>query len=36
MAEVYYKCRCVGEPMLLSDDEVDVMLEKFQTYGQRK
>lgn len=36
MAEVYYKCRCVGEPMLLSNDEVGVMLEKFQTYGQRK
>lgn len=35
MAEIYYKCKCVGDPMILSDQEVDVMLEKFKTYGQK-
>ncbi len=36
MAEIYYKAKLLGEPKILPDDEVDLMLEKFKTYGQVK
>ncbi|WP_188737250.1 class II aldolase/adducin family protein [Oceanobacillus neutriphilus] len=35
-AETYYRAKSIGEPVLLSDEEMDFMLEKFQTYGQVK
>lgn len=35
MAEVYYRAKSIGEPVILAEDEVNVMLEKFQTYGQK-
>ena len=35
VCEIYYRAKCVGEPTILSDDEMDLMLEKFKTYGQR-
>ena len=35
-AELYYRTICIGEPVILSDEEMDLMLEKFKTYGQVK
>ncbi|MFD1453903.1 MULTISPECIES: L-fuculose-phosphate aldolase [Oceanobacillus] len=35
-AETYYRAKSIGEPVLLSDEEMEFMLEKFQTYGQVK
>lgn len=35
MAEVYWRSKSVGEPKILADAEVDFMLEKFKTYGQK-
>ena len=35
VCEIYYSAKCVGEPTILSDDEMDLMLEKFKTYGQK-
>lgn len=34
-AEVYIRAKSIGEPQILSDNEVDFMLEKFKTYGQK-
>jgi L-fuculose-phosphate aldolase len=34
VARVYYQCKCVGDPVLLPDEEMDKVLEKFKTYGQ--
>ena len=35
-AKIYCIAKSVGEPVILSDEEMDVMLEKFKTYGQKK
>lgn len=35
-AELYYRTKCIGEPVILSEDEMRIMLEKFKTYGQVK
>ncbi|MGL5693327.1 MAG: L-fuculose-phosphate aldolase, partial [Peptostreptococcaceae bacterium] len=35
-AEVYYRARCIGKPMLLDDKEMKKMIDKFSTYGQIK
>lgn len=32
-AEIYYKCKAAGEPVLLTDEQVDIVVEKFATYG---
>ena len=32
-AEIYYKCKAVGDPVLLNDAHMDVVLKKFETYG---
>lgn len=32
-AELYYKCRAVGSPVLLTDAQMDIVLKKFETYG---
>lgn len=34
-AEIYYKAKCVGNPVILSDNEMKVVLEKFKTYGKQ-
>jgi len=33
-AEMYYRAKCVGEPVILSDDEMALMAVKFNKYGQ--
>lgn len=35
-AEVYYKAKCAGNPVILSDGDMDIVLEKFKSYGQKK
>ena len=35
-SEMYYRARCVGEPFILSDEEMVLIGEKFQSYGQVK
>lgn len=35
VCELYYRALNVGEPVLLSKEDMDVVLEKFKTYGQR-
>jgi len=35
LAEMYCRARQLGEPALLSDDEMDDVLARFQTYGQQ-
>jgi L-fuculose-phosphate aldolase len=34
LAEIYWRALQIGEPVHLSDGEMDVVLEKFRTYGQ--
>jgi L-fuculose-phosphate aldolase len=36
MAQVFYQAKCIGEPTLLSEDEMAAAREGFATYGQRK
>jgi len=35
-AELYYRTKSIGEPVILSQEEMDLMKEKFKTYGQGK
>jgi len=35
-AETYYRAKSIDEPVLLSDEEMDLMLVKFKSYGQVK
>lgn len=35
-AEVYYRAKSIGEPVILSDQEMKLMAGRFQTYGQKK
>ncbi|WP_182187545.1 L-fuculose-phosphate aldolase [Pectinatus frisingensis] len=34
-AKVYVKAKSIGSPVLLDDNEMKIMLEKFKTYGQK-
>lgn len=34
-AEVYYRAKSIGEPVILDDDEMALMMERFKTYGQK-
>ncbi len=34
VARIYYQSRCIGTPKILSDQEMEVITEKFTTYGQ--
>ena len=34
-AEVYIRARGIGKPVVLDDDEMEYMLERFKTYGAR-
>ncbi len=36
VARLYYQTKCIGEPAILSDEEMVIIGEKFKTYGQRK
>lgn len=33
-AELYYRTRCIGQPVILPDEEMALMKEKFKVYGQ--
>lgn len=33
--EVYYRTKCIGEPVILTEDQMNIVLEKFKTYGQK-
>lgn len=33
-AELQYRARCIGEPVILSDEEMDHVMDKFKSYGQ--
>lgn len=35
-AELYYRAKSIGQPMILSEEEMAVVLEKFKTYGQNE
>ncbi len=35
-AELYIKAKAIGEPVILPEEEMELMLEKFKTYGQVK
>lgn len=34
-AELYCRCRAMGEPVVLPDAEMDIVMEKFKHYGRR-
>jgi L-fuculose-phosphate aldolase len=36
VARLYYQSRCLGAPVILPDEEMEVIKEKFKTYGQKK
>jgi Ribulose-5-phosphate 4-epimerase and related epimerases and aldolases len=36
VAELYYRTKAVGQPVLLNDDQIGVVLEAFKTYAVRK
>lgn len=36
VARLYYQARCIGNPVILSDEEMEVISQKFITYGQRR
>ena len=36
VARIYYQAKCAGSPVLLSDGEMDVVIEKFKTYGRAR
>lgn len=33
-AELYYRTKCIGNPVILPEGEMKLMIEKFKTYGQ--
>lgn len=35
-SEIYTKAKSIGEPIILPEDEMTLMAEKFKTYGQKK
>lgn len=35
VARLYYQTKCIGEPVILSNEEMAVVVEKFKTYGQK-
>lgn len=34
-ARVYYQSKSIGEPVILNDQQMNVVIEKFKTYGQK-
>ncbi len=35
VAQIYYQAKAIGEPVILSDAQMEVVLEKFKSYGQK-
>ena len=35
VAQIYYQARSIGTPVILPDEEMDRVIEKFKTYGQK-
>ena len=35
-AELQYRCMAIGNPVILSDEEMDRVMDKFKNYGQKK
>ena len=35
-AELYYRTKAIGEPVIIPEEEMDLMMDKFKTYGQVK
>ena len=35
-ARIYVQAKSIGEPVILSDDEMKIVVDKFKTYGQKK
>ena len=35
-AEVYYRAKSIGEPVILPEEEMQILIEKFKGYGQTK
>ncbi len=36
VARIYYQAKSIGTPVILPDDEMDRVIEKFKTYGQKQ
>ncbi|MHC1740557.1 MAG: L-fuculose-phosphate aldolase [Anaerolineaceae bacterium] len=36
VSRLYYQTKCVGEPVILSDSQMEDVCERFKTYGQQK
>ena len=36
VARIYYQARCAGDPVILPDEEMERVIEKFKNYGQKK
>jgi L-fuculose-phosphate aldolase len=36
VARIYYQTQSIGNPVILPDEEMEIVLEKFKTYGQKK
>ncbi|MEJ2156169.1 MAG: L-fuculose-phosphate aldolase [Desulfobacteraceae bacterium] len=36
VARIYYQAKCIGEPVILPREEIDKVIRKFTTYGQKK
>jgi len=34
-AEIYYRAKSIGEPVIIGEEEMEVILERFKTYGQQ-
>lgn len=35
-AELQYRCMCIGKPVVLDNKEMEIVMEKFKNYGQKK
>ncbi len=35
-SEIYYRVKSIGDPVILQKEEMDLMVEKFKTYGQKR
>ncbi len=35
VARIYYQAKCIGEPVIIPDEEMTRVMEKFATYGQK-
>lgn len=36
VARLFYQAKCIGQPVILPDSEMEIITEKFKTYGQRR